>query len=370
MRKVLMISCEGLGKGGIQDVMMKIVRNCSDQFHFDMVLFTKEIRFYDKEFVKYGTIFRLPPIFSSRIARHFEYYFQGLRIYYAIRKIIRENGPYDIIHCHNYFCAAYCLKAAKDEGVKIRIAHAHNTKPLGSREYITVHLLNDFLRRIICKYATNLIACSSQAANYMFNKNATIIPNCIDINDKKYNNLSYSQNCIKLLNVGRFSIQKNQVMCINILNKLIDKGINAHLTLMGLVNGIEGNIVFNELKLEIEKNNLEKHVTFKSGKDDVIKEMRENDIFLLPSLYEGFGIVLLEAQSVGMKCIASNAVPYEVNAGLTSFCDINNIDDWIKEIINFESNKTKRVLPDMSEFSTKKIMKEYKKIYNKYGIEN
>ena len=56
-----MVSCEGLGNGGVQAIMMGIVRNLYTECHFDMLLFTSEKRYYDDEFLKYGgKIFRVP----------------------------------------------------------------------------------------------------------------------------------------------------------------------------------------------------------------------------------------------------------------------------------------------------------------------
>ena len=50
MDKVLLVSCEGLGRGGVQSVIMSIVKGLSDKFIFDIVLFTSEKRYYDDEF--------------------------------------------------------------------------------------------------------------------------------------------------------------------------------------------------------------------------------------------------------------------------------------------------------------------------------
>ena len=50
MKRVLMVSCEGLGNGGVQAVIMSIVRNLKNKYIFDILLFTDERRFYDNEF--------------------------------------------------------------------------------------------------------------------------------------------------------------------------------------------------------------------------------------------------------------------------------------------------------------------------------
>ena len=56
-----MVSCEGLGNGGVQAVMMNIIRNMHKEYLFDMLLFTSEKRHYDDEFLTYGgKIYRIP----------------------------------------------------------------------------------------------------------------------------------------------------------------------------------------------------------------------------------------------------------------------------------------------------------------------
>ena len=66
--KILLIAQEGLNKGGVQTVIMSIVRNLSHKYQFDIVLFTKEQRFYDNEFLEYGgRIFRIAFLKSRNV---------------------------------------------------------------------------------------------------------------------------------------------------------------------------------------------------------------------------------------------------------------------------------------------------------------
>lgn len=366
-----MLSCEGLGKGGIQDVMMKIARKTSENnVEMDMLLFTNEKRFYDEEAKKYCRIFRIPPRFHGKIGRHLEYYFQGRWYYREISKILRTYGPYDVIHCNNYFMAAWALKAAKDNGVPVRIAHAHNPKQIGSREYFIRNSYDQYLKRLIKTYATVLIGCSKQAAEYMFDddKRTLVIPNSISIQREKQGTSSFhvlSESDIRLLHVGRFSSQKNQKMCIKLLKQLIKENIGVKLTLMGNIVGEDGQNEYNKCIELIQENGLSEFIEFKSGDEDVYEEMRQNDIFLMPSVYEGFGIVALEAQSMGMMCILSDRVPSEVNAGNCFFCSIDNEEKWIftiKQLIS--KGNDPRIIPDMQRFSTESILPQYFSVYN------
>ncbi|MBI6025039.1 glycosyltransferase [Clostridium perfringens] len=348
---------------------MKIVRFANpEQYQFDIILFTNERRYYDDEFESYGKIFRIPPISKSKVINHFEYYIQGYRYYKKLKKIIACNGPYDVIHCHNYFMSSYCLKAARDSGIEIRIAHSHNPKQIGSREYVLRNLFDIKMKKKIQEYATCCVACSTKAAEYMFDKpeTAVIIPNSIDVKVLKCETDRYrtfDKEEVKLLCVGRLSTQKNQKMCVEILYLLRKNGINAFLTIMGNVTGEDGKAELERCNKLIKKNSMEKYVKYKDGCGDVIKEMRENDIFLMPSVYEGFGIVLLEAQSMGMYCIASEAVPKEASAGMVVFCELVQ-EKWCKKILEYYNSKNhERVFPNLSFYSLENIIPKYLDIY-------
>ena len=108
MKKALMVSCEGLGRGGVQAVMMDIVRNLRGEYNFDMLLFTDEVRYYDEEFLSYGGKILRVPFYEggNRILRKLDYYIRGGRLYRGIYKAIQENGPYDVIHCNNVYESA------------------------------------------------------------------------------------------------------------------------------------------------------------------------------------------------------------------------------------------------------------------------
>ena len=53
-------------------------------------------------------------------------------------------------------------------------------------------------------------------------------------------------------------------------------------------------------------------------RNDIPACLKAADVFLFPSIFEGLGIVLLEAQAAGLLCMASDRVPEEVDLGLGS----------------------------------------------------
>lgn len=101
MKKVLLICSGGLGRGGVQAVLMNLVRQLNNQYIFDIVVFTNEKRYYEDEFLEYGgNIYRIPYYEGKySLLRRIDYYIRGSRIKKAITNIFRTHGPFDIIHC-------------------------------------------------------------------------------------------------------------------------------------------------------------------------------------------------------------------------------------------------------------------------------
>lgn len=168
MKRVLMVSCEGLGNGGVQAVIMSIVRSLKDKYIFDILLFTDERRFYDDEFESYGgKIFRIPRYSGTNSFRkRLDYYVRGNYLYNKVLETLKENGPYDVIHCHDEYESAPILKAAAVSGIKVRIAHTH---VISGKTNIIAGLLNNYRKKEIERYATIKIACSQEAGLSFFN---------------------------------------------------------------------------------------------------------------------------------------------------------------------------------------------------------
>lgn len=364
MRKILEVSCSGLENGGVQHVIMNIVSNLKDDFQFDIIVFCKGPDSFDKEFLSYGgKIYRIPnkkKIFGLDI----DEYFRGPRIFFNTYKILKRNGPYEAIHCHNYFESFFCLLAAKFAGIKTRIVHSHNDASFIKFSKIK-KIYQGILRKLILKTATDFIGCSKKACEYLYgNKcDAITIYNGIDLAKfKNVNNKDYLANKkICLLHVGNFSEQKNQLFLIDVMKNLKIKKADFELTLIG-----GGNEEYREKVIsKIKENNLCKNIKLLPSNSNISYEMNNSDLFLFPSNYEGLGIVLIEAQATGLHCLVSQAIPPEANLGNIEF--INELDAirWSEAIYNIVKQGQKRIDVNMSSYNIRKIAKTYKKLYSK-----
>ncbi|UPG64507.1 glycosyltransferase [Metabacillus endolithicus] len=139
-------------------------------------------------------------------------------------------------------------------------------------------------------------------------------------------------NSSKILgHVGTFSKSKNQQFILNILKEIINSRTDIYVVFVG-----EGPLK-KEIETEAKRYKLENHVRFLGVRNDIARLMQAFDVLLFPSIFEGFGIVTIEAQSLGTPCIASNNVTTKTDMGLgiIKYLALNrNVEEWIQEISN------------------------------------
>lgn len=264
--------------------------------------------------------------------------------FWKTRRIIK-NGNYRIVHVHHTSKSFIQLFAAWSCGVPVRIAHSHDVHTYQGIKKIVYSIYN----RLTTISSTHQFACSKLAGNYVFgkicNKDTYLqINNAIDVD--KYKLDDYCRYKIRqelgvnnkyvIMTIGRFSEQKNPFRLLTIFKTLYMDNKDCILIHIG-----KGELE-NEVKQYTQQLGVENNVIYLGERDDVPNLLQAADLFLLPSLHEGLGIVLVEAQVTGLPCITSlNVVPEEVNlTGLVHFVSLDKSDDdWshsIKEGLNIE----------------------------------
>lgn len=363
-KKILMVACDSLGIGGVQTVMLSIVRELHEDCEFHFVVFNLEDRENEEEFSKYGKIHPIPlhygePVWRSRL----DYYIRTFYIYRNIKRIIRENGPFDIIHCHNYFEIGIELMAAKHCGVPCRIAHSHNNFPEIKGKHIN-KLYNGIYGWMIKHYATERIGCSRMACDYLYGVDGggRVIKNAIDLTPFIHASRISPSNSWAFVHVGRLGEQKNQIFLVKVFEKVKENHSEATLTLVG-----GGNDGYQRLlEKEIESRKLTDSIKLLEPNTDIPAILSKNNLFLFPSVFEGLGIVVIEAQAVGMKCFASDQVPEEANLGLIEYLPIGDecISLWVNAIEKYvQENGVERTRVDLSKYDIRNVIKQYKEIY-------
>jgi len=339
MKKIKVLQVSGSLKiGGVEKVVVNFLREIDrEKFEFDYLVYGDEIGEYEKEVIELGgKIIRIPKPGKG--------YYQ---FYKNVSRVMKENGPYDVVHTHVLFNSGFIMKAAKKNKIKIRIAHSHdNLEKI--KEGLMKRIYQFFMRRWLIKCSTKMCACSSLAGYYLFGKKrfckeGILIYNGIDINKyifdeekrKKTREEFDLNNEILIGNIGRLENQKNQQFLLEIINKL---PTNFKLILIG-----KGSLE-KKLQMSIQRMNLENRVIMTGSRMDIDNLLSAMDIFVLTSIHEGLGIVLIEAQANGLMCIApKNVVPEEAkvldNFIFTEFPSNDSIDTWCTEI---KKNVTKK----------------------------
>ena len=105
---------------------------------------------------------------------------------------------------------------------------------------------------------------------------------------------------LKLINVGRFAVYKNQQLLIAISKKLREDTVEFELNLLGVGDEIE------KIQSLVNDSGLQNHVLLRGNVDNVEEWLNESHIYLHSAYYEPFGLVLLEAMASGLPCIILN----------------------------------------------------------------
>lgn len=358
-----MVSCEGLGNGGVQAVIMNVVRNLNDVYTFDALLFTNEKRHYDDEFLSYGgKIYRIPRYSGvNRLRKKLDYYIRGHHLYKRVLKLLRENGPFDVIHCHDEFESAPIIKAAKVAGVPVRIVHTH---VISQNENFLANSLNNYRRKVIDKYATVKIGCSFAACESFYKnpQSAFVVNN--PFNNHRFDPKSYlvsGEKDFQLIQIGSYSPNKNQLFSIKIVECIKRKYPDVKLLLVGFSNQDYQGLLYKE----INEKNLLRNVIILPSDADTPKLLSQSAGFLFPSLHEGFGIVLIEAQAMGTRCYASANVPQTTNCGGVKYLALEDgAEKWADIIIqDYEQTHGVHSEYNISDFTIEKVIEKYRCLY-------
>lgn len=326
--------------GGVEAVIMNYYRHIDrSKVQFDFICDEDSTNIPYEEIEKLGGhVILCPP-------------YQKLHKYMKFLENLFREKKYRIVHSNINTLSVFPLKAAKKAGVKVRIAHSHNTS--NPKEFKR-NIIKNILRKFSKKYATDYFACSEAAGRYQFGDKAydegkvIVVRNAIDIDMFKYDpsarrrlrkEIGIKEDDFVIGHIGAFRRQKNHAFLIDVFAEVKKKKRNAKLVLVGqgpLKDGI---------KEKVKKLGLEKDVFFLGQRDDTNKLYSIFDIFCLPSLYEGFPVVGIEAQANGLCCIFSNTITKEIQvSGNNHLLTIKNIDGFAKQIVNCggrSNNKSK-----------------------------
>lgn len=258
------------------------------------------------------------------------------KTYYHTLYRVLSNKKYDIVQVHgNSATITVELLIAKLKGIKVRIAHCHNS----TCNNMKVHKI---LLPIFKRVYTHGFACSSLAGDWLFRKkpytvlvNGFIISKFIFDGNKREEvrkELGLEDKYI-IGTVARFNDQKNHSYLLKVFEAVAKEREDVYLLLVGAGPNLEF------IKKLIVEHPYRSRIVYYGETSHAEYIYDAIDVFVLPSKYEGLGIVFLEAQINGLPVVTSDTVPREVNIGnRTVFLHLDDdVTEWKKEILNAQS---------------------------------
>lgn len=310
--------------GGVEAVVMNYYRHIDrSKVQFDFLVDSDSTLVPREEIESLGgRVFEIPP---------YQHVVEYQRV---LQRLFKQEG-WKIVHSHINALSVFPLCAAKKAGVPVRIAHSHSTS--GKGEHVK-NALKAVLKTQSNRYPTHRFACSKFAGEWLFGKDANfeVVYNAIDLDCFRFNAEARAQaradlglvgNQFAIGHVGRFTAQKNHAFLIDVFTEVAKRRDDAVLLLVG--TGEAGASV----KALVDERGLTDRVKFLGQRCDVNRLYQAFDAFVLPSLYEGLGLVGVEAQVSGLPCLLSDSITREVDVtGECKFLPIVSPAVWADEI--------------------------------------
>jgi glycosyltransferase involved in cell wall biosynthesis len=302
-----------LNPGGIEVWLVKLMRHIDrERIQIDFLVHTAEPAAYDREVRALGA--RI--ISCPRPHRPWTYARE-------LRRLLRLHGPYRVVHSHLHHFSGWVLRAASQEGVPIRIAHSHSdtaavdshANPLRRWLYLPQ------MRRWISRYATARIAASRNAGAAVFGAGWESVPGnsivyCgIDARefleqgetDPVESEQLVSPKAFVMGHVGRFVDVKNHAFLFAVVAEVARREPATCLLLIG-----DGPLRA-QLEAQAKALGVFDRVVFAGQRSDVPRLMKQMDVFVLPSLFEGLPVSGLEAQAAGLPLVISDTITSELD---------------------------------------------------------
>ncbi|MBQ6060789.1 MAG: glycosyltransferase family 1 protein [Clostridia bacterium] len=332
-------SVSNMARAGIETMLMNYYREMDrDRIQFDFLANKPEPGEYDEEIRSMGgRVFVSPGLNPLHYPRYRRF----------VADLLHENPDIRIVHAHNEAMGYYALRSARDAGIRVRIAHAHNTRIIRDYKYS----LKLMCKQLLPGAATDYWSCGRDAGIYYYgkkrwNESGFILRNAVNVERFRFRpdvrerqRQQYGlQDCFVIGHVGRFNIQKNHSRLLEIFAAAAKEAPDARLVLIGT-----GEL---EPAMREKANSLgimDKTV-FAGQMADVSGWYQAMDCFVLPSRFEGLPVVGIEAQAAGLPCVFSDRVtdeavlsPEAVRVSL----DADNVE-WVRRILKARRPETDR----------------------------
>ncbi len=295
-----------------------------------------------------------------------------VQYYKSLKKLIHDNN-YSVVHAHTMFNAGWAMLVARQEGVPIRIAHAHSA--LNDGHDFMKQAYEHVMRRLILRNATDLVACGDTAGIRLFGKSAyekrgKCILNGIDVNQFAYSQKDririranlHIQDDFVIGHVGHLAAVKNQAFLIRMMPQILERKPNAKLLMLG--DGEDRSM----LQKIVRDRGLTDRVIMTGNVSNVSDYLSAMDVFAFPSLYEGMPLSIIEVQANGLPCILSTGVPKDVYlTDLIMPLPLERPEQWVEEICKADRREPGKYASEIRRqgLDTNTVMRQYMELYER-----
>ena len=364
MKKILHIS-GSLAAGGLEKVASQYAKYLqSDEVKVDYLVFngkSSNIGFED-----------LVQRYGSRIFTISDPKANFMKFFMDFIKVLKQNGPYDIVHSHLFMASSYILFISKLNHVPLCIAQSHSIKR--SEQSNVKNYMYPILRKILNYSADVFCASSYEAGIYLFGEKCfknkgVVLQNPIDLDMYRYCKEQREQMRKKLHidasqkvigTIGRLVKSKNISFLLDYVNQC-----NLDVRILIIGDGVERS----SLTKKIAEYQMEDRVIMLGNRSDIAELLSTMDVFVFPSRHEGFGMVLIEAMANGLDCIVNQDAIIDSICKLPNCHPLDGYDpvQWAKKtkqlLSTSRSTCYKEQIFALKEFSIERWLSIVKKMY-------
>lgn len=319
----------GLNLGGAETMVMNLYRAIDrSQIQFDFIIHLQEHQAYEDEIREMGgRIYRFPKFSGKNI-------FEMRRIW---KQFFLKHPEYKILHSHIRSYASVYIPIAKAAGLTT-IVHSHSTSNGSGISAI----VKDMLQLPIRHTADYLFACSDKAGKWLYGEKATkqpnyrMIPNGVDLKrfafceekrQQMRQELGIAEDTFVLGHIGRITVPKNHQFLVELFAEYHKENPDSKLLLVG-----DGEL-FETVQQQCTQLGIQDAVIMAGSKTNTEDYYQAMDVFVFPSLWEGLGIVAIEAQANGLTCLVSENVPREaILMRNTKVLSLQAKGEWLDEL--------------------------------------
>lgn len=290
-----------MNRGGVETWLVRMLRQLDrEKLQFDFLVHNPKAGAYDEEIRSLGS--------EVLVCPHLK---QPWRYVHEFRRLIKEYGPYDILHSHVYLYSGLTLRLAQQAGIPGRLAHIYPHVDLKAGQ-LQRHAYRRLMTHLISRHSTTVVGvsastlesfqqicdCSRQQTSTLYcGIDLAPFQTTVDVGAVRERfGLPHDQPLVTY--VARFHPHKNHLQALRVAAAFAEEGIPAHLVLAG-ASGPTLEVV------QAQARDLA-NVSIVVDAPDVTELMLASDVFFFPSTNEGLGVVALEAAAAGLPVVATD----------------------------------------------------------------